>query len=219
MLLYSQTATIRNAGLGYLDGGNGTLFIKFLVDTTSCIDITAPFISNALPGAMNCNLSMIKDTVLIPLSSIKCIGNGDSLWQNNEDMQISYTVKVKCCDNLTRTIRAGWGCNGAQCQISTPFISNVIINNAIPNLVADMPNPNYDYCFTGDVVKQRIRIRNIGAGPASNVILSLDKYFPGSFDAYTAPDTTLPWIVYDKTGTNPLGNITGLVSGNAVNFF
>ncbi len=199
---YQQTVTLRNAGLGYLDSLTSDLEIKLLLNSTSCLTISAPD-KGTLSG----------DTLILPKSLIATIGDNDGRWENNEDLQVTYTVTVNCCTNLTRNIVANWGCDGNICETTSAFPSNVIIPNNVPNLNVDMPTVDEEYCFNGvdgiggtDTVFQTVRIINSGSGDAINFQLTLSSYIPGSGLGGNVIDTS-GWVMKDVNG-NVIGSFT-----------
>lgn len=158
---YTQSITLRNAGLGYIDGTKTNIITRVLLDTTTCLQISNPNIGT-LHG----------DTLLIPSSAFTSIGDGDLLWENNEDLQISYTVTIACCTNLSRTIRAQWGCDNTACATSSSFTSNVAITNAVPNV--SVIGTSYDTWCANTWSTRTFRFVNTGTGPAKDFQFNLN---------------------------------------------
>jgi hypothetical protein len=218
---YQQTITLRNAGLGYLDSLTDDLEVKVLLDATSCLSITAPD-KGTLSG----------DTLILPKSIFATIGDNDGKWENNEDIQVTYTVSVSCCDNLSRNIQAYWGCDGNICETTSSFPSSVVIPNNIPNLNVTMPVVDLDYCFNGDdgwgtnnSLKQQIRIINSGGGNAMNLKLTLSSYIPGSGEGHNVIDTS-GWVLRNAAGDsiglftnyNPISTVTTIKTTSCSNY-
>lgn len=205
---YQQTVTLRNAGLGYLDSKTSDLEVKILLDETSCLSISAPD-KGTLSG----------DTLILPKSLFTTIGDNDDKWENNEDLEVTYTVTVNCCNNLTRNISANWGCDATTCETSTAFPSNVIIPNNVPNLDVTMPVVDQNYCFNGadgiggtDTVFQQVRVINSGNGDAINFALTLSSYIPGSGLGGNVIDTS-GWVMKDVNG-NTIGSFSNYTTAS-----
>ena len=218
---YQQTVTIRNAGLGYLDSSTNDLEVRLLVNETSCLSISAPD-KGSLSG----------DTLIIPKGLFSTFGDNDGRWENNEDLQVTYTVTINCCSDISRVVQANWGCDGNICEITSPTPSNVIIPNDVPNLNVTMPEVDLNYCFNGDdgwgsnnSVKQQVRIINSGNGDAINLKLTLSTYIPGSGEGHNVIDTA-GWILRNSNGDsigifsnyNPIGTNTTIKTSNCSNY-
>jgi Secretion system C-terminal sorting domain len=189
---YVQSATIRNAGLGYLDGSKPGTFIKVLLDSTTCLTMSNPSIG-----------TIVKDTLIIPNTSILGIGDGDFFWENNEDMQVSFTVNILCCTNLTRSIKALYGCDASICDTSSSYPTNTIISNTNPLVSVYMPVLNYSaFQFTGELYYHRLMLVNTGSGIAKDMTLDLRNYWVGSFTGYNYYDTTKVWNVKNSANVN-----------------
>jgi uncharacterized repeat protein (TIGR01451 family) len=191
---FTQTATIVNGGLGCTNSA----YIK-LSNAGGSFSFSNPSL-----GIIS-NDTLFLNTALMP--------GGDGLWCNGESLTVSFTTSILDCNNLNRSTYVGWGCGGSSCQTSTPINSNVIINNTTPNLKVEVVNPNYDYCWRGEAVKQTFRIVNTGAGTASNIKLSVRSFYPNAFQGYNYFDTSLTWEVRNRNNT-PIGaisNFTNLV--------
>jgi uncharacterized repeat protein (TIGR01451 family) len=177
---YTQTATMVNGGLGcttsaYLVLGGGSNYTYTAASSGTISHDTIFFAAVDMPS-------------------------GDGSWCNGESKTVTYTVQLNNCNLLNPATYIGWGCGGANCQTSTSISTSIIVNNSTPNLSITMPNPDDSYCFIGEQKMQTIRIVNTGAGPATNIKLSLDQGYPGSYGGYNYYDTTTAWVVKNKTG-------------------
>jgi len=204
---YSQTLTLRNAGLGFVDGTSASsAFLYVLLDETNCLSISNPSIG-----------TLSNDTLWIPLSEFQNIGDLDEYWDNNEDILITYDVTIECCNDLTRNVTAQWGCDKSVCETTNAFPSNVVIPNLVPDIAYANITNDYDFCFDGsDKVTQRIRIINTGTGPASNFCVKVRRNIPGSYASQSYFDTTGGWDILDAA-QNVIGNssnFSGIITGN-----
>ncbi len=164
---YSQTITLRNAGLGHLrlDRGNGGNFVSILLDSTSCVSISNPSVGT-LSG----------DTLSIPLNAISGLltGDADQLWENNEDLLITYSVSINCCNGLTRAIQPMWGCDATTCTMGSQFFSNVILNAGVPDLAVTPVFVGRQYpCLNGQDEARQLVIRNTGTQLATNILIRI----------------------------------------------
>jgi protocatechuate 3,4-dioxygenase beta subunit len=161
---YVQTVTIRNAGLGALDGTNADVFARIVLDSTSCLSISNPSLG-ILSG----------DTLSIPSSSFP---SGDAKWSNNEDLIVTYSVKVNCCSNPVRSLQTAWGCDAQACELSTVVNSNIVISNTVPNM--SYVSLRGKRCYNGVNPIDTIMIINSGSGPSTELLMHLSFYIPGS---------------------------------------
>jgi len=201
--VYSQTLTLRNAGLGFVDGTTASsAFVYVLLNETSCLEVSNPSIGN-----------LSNDTLWIPLSEFQNIGNLDEYWDNNEDIVFSYDVTINCCSGLTRNVSAQWGCDKSVCETTNAFPANVVIPNLVPNLNVALVNYDNNYCFNGDdawdggtAITQTVRIINTGNGPASEIKMNLMNWRSGSTSYSRVLFDTANWVIKDASG-NILGNM------------
>ena len=198
---YTQTITLRNAGLGHmrLNRAGADNFVRVLLDNTACLSVSNPSVGT-LSG----------DTLMLPLGALSGLltGDADQLWENNEDLIITYNVNINCCAELTRGMTPQWGCDAATCNTGSTFTSNVIINNVTPNIAVAFPNVvRASYCMQGEVVTERLRVVNTGLGSATNISIVISNLIPGSIAGQNEFDTSGAWVIYDKNN-NPIGNVT-----------
>lgn len=205
---YSQTITLRNAGLGHmkLNRAAGDNFVRVLLDNTACLTVSNPSVGT-LSG----------DTLILPLAALSALltGDGDQFWENNEDLLITYNVTINCCADLARGMTPQWGCDAATCNTGSTFTSNVIINNVTPTIGVAFPNVvKASYCMQGEVVTERLRVVNTGLGSATNISIVISNLIPGSISGQNEFDTSGIWVIYDKNN-NPIGNVTkaGSIAG------
>lgn len=187
---YNRNFTVTNGGNGCLDtlfvwvkypAGSATLNSLKLGATT----LTASFTSS--------------DSSLFKIFGANLPG-GDNLMCNGESLIFTENVTFKKC-NVATTYGAAWNQqNGTYCQQPT-LTANITMSNNLPTLVFDVPNPNFNACFTGDVVMQRFRVRNTGAGAATNI-----KMYLTVNNGRIYQDTTNSFIK-DKDG-NVLGRLS-----------
>ncbi|MEY3238767.1 MAG: hypothetical protein RIR11_205, partial [Bacteroidota bacterium] len=197
---YAQQLTIRNGGLGCTN----TAFVKLdrAGGTFSFSNPTVGTISN--------------DTLYLATTDMP---GGDGRWCNGEDVIVSYTVRVNNCTTLNRAARAGWGCGGSACQLSTAANSNVIISNAVPNLASaplvTSATAFANYCFAGENHTHIMRITNTGTGPATNIKVRHDNANTPNIRF----DNTVIWNVRNSNGVviDSVANITAISSGLVTN--
>ncbi|MDQ3072344.1 MAG: hypothetical protein M3Q97_03645, partial [Bacteroidota bacterium] len=126
------------------------------------------------------------DTVIAKFTGadIKKIGNGDSVLNQNEKIQLRVYYTIKSCVGLTSKYIAVWGCSNKNCA-SFSSSGNVLLSNKLPKLTF-VANATQSTCYdTSTANLQTLTVTNTGAGPALEVFL--DIYFTTNPGAGTYP--------------------------------
>jgi len=151
------------------------------------------------------------DSIISKLDSsdFKLVGNKDIYLDANEEVNITDTVTVIKCNNLTSIYNVKFGCGNTLCNISS--------KNAIVNLdpfiqgLTIIPSTNIDWCF--DLNKpstNQIILINKSNKPISNTILNITQSYSGGFYNYqmSALDTAGMKITKGKRGAVLTKNFT-----------
>jgi hypothetical protein len=202
-----NVGTAYNRNIDVTNGGNG------------CLD-TLGFWIKYPTGTLVLNSLKIGATTLTPVfqnadsAYFRIAGtilSADKLLCNGETVVFTENVTALKC-NATTTYGAEWyphTSNTVSCQTATAPVGMTMSNN-VPNLSASLTTAApFDYCFSnGETKIQTVRITNSGAGPASNVELTLRTQIPGSYYGWVYFDTTIAWVVKNSAGT-PIGVVNG----------
>jgi hypothetical protein len=185
-----------NRVLSITNGGNG------------CID-TLFFWIKYPAGSMQLNSLKIGSTTIFPSFT-----NGDSLlfkitstsffgadnkMCNGETINLTENVTVKKC-NANTTYGTFWNNYfNLNCE-AIILTSGITMSNNTPNLAVTVPTPNYDYCFKGESIIQKMRVTNTGSGTGANIVINMSYLIPGSGSGYVFFDTTKAWVVRNNLG-------------------
>ncbi|MES2285828.1 MAG: PKD domain-containing protein [Bacteroidota bacterium] len=128
----------------------------------------------------------ILETIVLDGSDFSGIGDGDTLFENGENIIICETVNVLNCISVASTIETYWGCSGQNCQSFTSS-ANVVFPNLIPNLIVT-PNSGNIYAVMnsciGQATQQELKIENTGLGQATNVHLDIFQSTGAGYQSY-----------------------------------
>jgi hypothetical protein len=149
------------------------------------------------------------DTLFYKIFGATLFGT-DNIFLNGETVNIVENIKVLKCDPIIK-YAAQWGRNLSNICATTFGQSGITMSNSVPNLVVDLPTPDYNYCWVGETVKQTLRVTNSGGGAASNINLRFGNYFIGSFQARFTFDTITPWVIKNSAGV-PVGVVKNFTS-------
>ncbi len=101
-------------------------------------------------------------------TDIKKVGDGDTLFEQNESLVITDTFTINACNKISTYFEIGWGCGGKICQL--------IKNNGAVTMSADnpvlvtWPASVSKLCFDGTTANQQsITVTNTGKKDAKAV--------------------------------------------------
>jgi len=223
--VFERCLTIRNSGLGTI-----TNFDWLYRYDPNMLTID----SLRLFGGGLLNPSISNDSIWLNIdgSILSSIGDGDTLFDSGEEIQLCYRVSIDDCSNsnLPDTTRVFYGCNGSICSMAER-VGNVAVVNGIPLLTAT-PVTFSNVCFSDPAGHLTyIIFSNTGSGPARDVSIDLFQATSGSFSSAfisridetqlywkssngttdTLTPTTLSYNqtggVYDCLGPNPVGRV------------
>lgn len=122
--------------------------------------------------------------VRLSAADFQAFGDGDGLFELNEQVVITETIELLGCvnsNNVTSNLSAAWGCHGVLCQ-AVSVVGNVLIfpnpnnPNLVPLAVSDFPT---DYCATAGNT-QGLQFTNNGNLPANNVSVAVTHFGGGN---------------------------------------
>ena len=164
----TRIITITNGGQGPINS-----FTFFDVHDT----VTLKMVNfKTLPGNIPLNLQVYSDSFMVDVlsSAFTNVGNGDSVFNINEVIQICYNVVVMECLSTGSDLGVSWGCQGDLCQADVAF-TDIVIPNFIPAVTAQ----HYyfeNYCYGPGVQNVgKIVFSNNGPGPARDLIIDVSQ--------------------------------------------
>ncbi|HHG85980.1 MAG TPA: hypothetical protein ENJ82_14630, partial [Bacteroidetes bacterium] len=191
---FSRCITVINGGFGALS----TFSVAIERDAASLLYTN--FILSANNSALVPTLS--GDSIIFNLTTaqIQALGDLDTLFEQNEVLEICYDINVVDCINLSSEVSTWWGCNGDTCERQTTA-ANVIVPALVPNLVAQQIFIE-NRCYGGPTPSLiKIVVTNTGTGAARDVLLDI---WQGGINGpssgyYSRLDTTnIQWV--DSSG-------------------
>lgn len=116
------------------------------------------------------NISTVGDSIIIHFTATEIVaidgstgsnGNGDTLFEKDEEFTLSYNVSPNNCgmsNTISSELIAWWGCSYQdRCQIATSN-SSIGLNNSTPEItLSDASSPKLDFC---DTVTYSIKLTN-----------------------------------------------------------
>jgi len=161
--------------------------------------------------------TFVGDSMLFTFSAaeIALAGDGDSLFEQNEVIEICYDLLIQSCEDIPSTLYTSWGCNAEQCEVNDQN-ANVIIQDAAP-LLAITRIFERNLCYGAGASTTKLVVTNNGSGPATNIRLGF--WVSASTAAMSALDTaSIMWV--DTAGNAihliPDSTLTGTNTGNQV---
>ncbi len=186
---YNRTISITNGGNGCID----TLFfwIKYPPASIQLNSLKIGTIS-LTPAFTN------GDSILFKIAGANLFGADNKLC-NGETIILTENVTVKKCNSVTSYTTSWNDYENRSCE-KIRLNSSMTMSNNTPTLAVTVPNPNYDYCFKGESIVQKMRITNTGTGTAANIAISINYLIPGSGSGFVFYDTTKAWTVRNNVG-------------------
>ncbi|MES2284722.1 MAG: gliding motility-associated C-terminal domain-containing protein [Bacteroidota bacterium] len=192
---FTRSITIKNSGTGALSSFTFTDIHGVQIDILS-----------VAPGTLSGNIT--NDTVTVAGTDFAGIGDGDNLFENNESVTITETIKIIACvqPGVGSNITAYWGCgNQTACQTATTTANVIETPVGTPDLVIT-PSESSETCLDPLVArKQYLQIVNIGAGSANHIAMDI---YQGSF---TVPNNTYSTRIDENSFTFQTG-----INGNPI---
>ncbi|MCI5059382.1 MAG: hypothetical protein MRY83_24935, partial [Flavobacteriales bacterium] len=157
--VYTRCITITNGGLGSLSE------FTFLDEHGSGIQIN---------NVSNGNWSNVDstETIILTGQDFLSIGDGDTLFENGETIDICETVEILNCISVNSEFTASWGCDAASCQFSTSS-ANIVFPNLTPDISITSQSDMGVCIGTSSPNLQQLTITNNGLGTAKNVLLEI----------------------------------------------
>lgn len=156
-----------------INGGYGELSAFSIVLESSASSLShANFVLAANGTPIPSTVSGDSIILLISAAQIAAIGDLDTLFEQNEVLEICFQVNVDDCIDLSTDISVLWGCGGQICENQTST-ANVVVPALVPNLVVN------DYyveskCYGSGIPSLiKIVLQNNGTGPARDVEIDL----------------------------------------------
>ncbi|MEX2591048.1 MAG: SprB repeat-containing protein, partial [Chitinophagales bacterium] len=157
--IFTRCITISNGGLGSL--GEFTL----TEDHGDGIQINSVDMGNWVNNGLT-------ETITLGAADFVQIGDGDTLFDSGEQIEICQTVEVVNCVSVASEYEAAWGCFSEICQASNSS-ANVVFPNLTPNLVVSHSTSMNSCLGTATPSQQSLTIENTGQGDALDVILDI----------------------------------------------
>ncbi len=151
---------VRQGGLGCLE-----IVEYFVVAGTDLLNYALSY--NGIPLTPNStapNQTGTADTLFylidMSMAPFTAVGDGDSCFENGEEIQFEETFTLGGCDNSSSFHNANWGCNGEKCQEAVEQEGVVNASNGIPDVkVVALQRPRPELC---DSVTYVVQITNEG---------------------------------------------------------
>ena len=179
-LVNAEVGNSYNRNIKIVNGGNG------------CADKIGFWIKYPT-GSMQLNSLNVGSTMLTALFS-----NGDSSYFelsgsilgatnklcNGESINLIENVKILKCNSLTNYGANGFDFGNNICQ-TTLAVSGISMSNTVPNLTVSLAPNLLTSCFTSVPRAFNYTIKNIGAGPAANIVINTGNHFNNAARANT----------------------------------
>ncbi len=138
-------------------------------------------------------LDPLTQTITLGLADFMGIGDGDGLFEQNEAITITQTIRAIGCSSTQSTLQAFWGCGGTEVGSNKkfPYTTITLYNPSVAVSTA----PAFDVCEVGSAQTQSLTITNSGNGPGVNGTLTISQ---DPVSVYSRIDTAS--IVYRVDG-------------------
>jgi hypothetical protein len=198
---YSRSFTVTNGGNGCLD----TLFVWLKYPAGE-----VQFNNLVLAGQTITPTFITADSIFFKITGVN-LPSGS--FCNGQTLTFTENITFLKCNTVT-TYYVGWNSWYNELCETDRAQSFVTMSTNLPNVAASIINPNYNFCFNSTRLKQTVRLTNTGAGPASNISLSLSNTLSGSFIGFNDWDTTVNYVIKNNLGDSIglLKNFTNVVT-------
>lgn len=184
----TRDITIRQGGLGCVE-----TFEYIVVAEYDLADYTISYNSTQLtPYASIPDTSGTADSLFYSInlthSLFNTVGNGDSCFDNGEEIILQESFTLIGCDSTSSFHHANWGCDTV-CQKAVRQEGVVNITNEIPNVTRTIiANPPLDMC---DTVTYIVEFTNTGGGVATDFAMNIG--LSGNTSTVNIPYFTTLW--------------------------
>ncbi len=152
--IFTREVTIKNGGYGYL----------------TTFDLEDDFDENNLE-LLSVNMGAINDSkITLSGTDISNFGDGDNLFERNEELTIIQTLKVKGCSSTESKLTAIWGCDN-KTRLSNSLYPYTTIKNSLSASIQS----NTESAYNGQIINRQITITHNGYDDLSQISIFNDQ--------------------------------------------
>lgn len=163
-----------NRCISVINGGYGPLSnFTIALERDSLLLQYTNFILSANGSSLPFTLSGDSIIFSIGAAQIAALGDNDTIFERNEQIQICYDATILDCSNLQpQPHSVYWGCGGQTCQVST-VNADITVPVQVPNLTTSRIYQQ-SRCYGSNIPSViKIIVTNNGSGPARDVLLDV----------------------------------------------
>lgn len=187
---------IRQGGLGCIES-----FEFFVVVGDDLNNYALSYNSNALtPLLVSPNPAGMVDTLFfevdLSVAPFTNVGNGNSCFENSEEILFQESFRVSGCENSTALYNGNWGCNSEVCQEAVEQEGVVNLSNGVPDIQLEgVTDPRLEICdtvmFTVMVTNNGSQTTPSGGSVAKDMAIIFGLNWPGA--AISTPGSPQTW--------------------------